>query len=188
MVRIDEGRFSPDAASLMMVVNSGNIYRFSVSDGKELSMLGREGGMVTRLASSKDNQYVVTTSWRRTQVAQLPDGTEQHIRPTTFPVELWSLPDEKIASSCEAAGTGADRVTISSDGRLIAIAVVGDPPRINLRTVPDLSDVGTIDLPSRAGAVELSTSGRWLAASVADGTVLVWDLDKLPIKAMGGGQ
>ena len=149
MMRIDEGRFSPDAASLMIVVNSGNIYRFSLTDGKELPTLRRGGGIVTRLASSTDNQYLVTTSWRRTQVVQLPDGTQQHIQPTTFPVEIWSLPDEKIVSNCEAAGTGADRVTYSPDGRMVAIAVVGDPPRINLRTVPELNDAGQIDLPSR---------------------------------------
>ncbi len=155
--RIDEGRFSPDAAILMFIINGGNVYRFSVVSGKEIPMLARGGGFVSRFASSFDNQYMLATSSHRAQVVQLPDGSQKHISPTTFPAELWSLADEKIVASGEVAGTGADRVTFSSDGRRVAIAVVGDQPHLEILTVPQLASVFEISLPSRA---EQSNSPR----------------------------
>jgi WD40 repeat protein len=179
--QIDYGRFSPDAGTLMVVINSGNIYRFSVTGGKEINRFDRGGGgMATRFDSSADGQYLLATTWRRSQVVRLPDGRVKGIPATAFPVQLWSIGNERIIGNCELPGAGADCVSLSPDTRLAAIATLGDDPHIELRTIPDLQSAGRLNLPSRAGAVQFSASGKLLAASIADGGVLVWDLDHIP--------
>ena len=85
-----------------------------------------------------------------------------------------------MIANIDIAGGFPGPTAFSPDARLAAIAVADEPPRIELRRVPDLSEVARIELPSRAHAVELSHSGKLLAASVADSTVFVWDLDHLP--------
>ena len=113
--QIDDGRFSPDAGTLMVGINSGNIYRFSVKDGKEVNRFGRAGGgmMMTRFDSSADGEYLLATNWRRSQVVRLPDGRVKGIPTTAFPVELWSIGNERIVGNCELPGAGADCVSLS---------------------------------------------------------------------------
>jgi WD40 repeat protein len=71
------------------------------------------------------------------------------------------------------------RAAISSDAQAVAIIVHDHPGRIELRRVPDLSEIGKIEPPSSASAVEFSHSGKLLAASLADSTILVWKIDRL---------
>jgi WD40 repeat protein len=180
MMRLTGGCFSPDASTLMVVMD--RIYRFSVATGEELPKIESGGGVFSIVASSPDNRYGLVTSHGQQPQILLPDGRVSSQPATTHPVELWSLEDNKILSRYESAGSFADRVAFSRDGSRVAMAVVGDRPRVEIRTVPELADAGQFDLPSRAGGVEYSASGKLLATSIADGTVLIWDLEHLPQK------
>ena len=177
-MRLESGCFSPDASTLMVVLSG--IHRFSVATGKELSKIDYSGGRSTKLASSPDNRYLLSAGWGQPQQIQLPDGRNSSTPAKSHPVELWSPADDKIIANYVSAGVGVDQAVFANDGRLVAIAVVDDHPHIELRRIPDLADAGQIDLPSRAGAIEFSGSGKLLATSIADGTVLVWDLEHLP--------
>ena len=179
--RIDNAWFSTDLQTLLLVGNGPQttVRRFAVESGKEMPQINRPSTFSTRAALLPDNLHLLIAGWNRTRVINLPGGIEKPLPPTTYPVEVFNLPDERIIANREFVGHGADKIAYSRDGRLAAIAVVGEPPKIDLCTLPDLADAGQIELPSRAGAVEFSASGKLLAASVADGTILVWDLQHI---------
>ncbi len=115
----------------------------------------------------------------RQQIHQ-PDGSVKNQPATTHNVQLWDLADNKIASVYESPGSFADRIAFSRDGGKVAMTVVGDHPRAEIRKIPDLAPDIDFELPSRAAGVEFSASGKRLAISIADGTVLVFDLDQVP--------
>ena len=179
--RIDSAIFSTNLQILLMVGSGPQtaIRRYSAESGKEMPQINRPSRFRTRAVLLPDNQHLLIAGWNPTRVINLPGGIEKPLPPTTYPVEVFNLPDERIVANREFVGHGADRVAYSLDGRLAAIAVVGDHPKIDLCTIPNLADAAQIELPSRAGAVEFSASGKLLAASVADGTILVWDLQRI---------
>ena len=174
--------FSTDLQTLLLVGSGPQtaIRRYSAESGRELPQINRPSRFTTRAVLLPDNLHLLIAGWNPTRVINLPGGIEKPLPPTTYPVEVFNLSDERIVANREFIGHGADRVAYSPDGRLAAIAVVGEPAKIDLCAIPDLTDAGQIELPSRAGAVEFSASGTLLAASVADGTILVWDLQHLP--------
>ena len=107
----------------------------------------------------------------------LPDGQTKTMPPASFPIQLWNVADDESAGCAEVAGTNANGTVISPDGRFVAVAVIDENrPRVELLTVPSLTCAKQIDLPMAVNAVEFSASGKLLAASVNDGTILVWDL------------
>jgi WD40 repeat protein len=176
---IEGAAFSADVGTLLVVAD-GNIYRFAVATAEELPKFSRPSANGSNLAFAANGVHILATSQNPTQVVELLNGAKKFVSAVSFPVELWSVEDEKVVSRCEPAGICAEHVTFSQDGSRVAIAIGGDQPRVEFRTVPDLADAGQLELPSHAGALEFSASGKLLATSVADGTVLVWDLEHLP--------
>jgi WD40 repeat protein len=149
--------------------------RFSVRDGEELLKIDLKGGPGTQIAVSSDNRYLLETTWG---VVSYSNGQRLAAK---HPIELKSLIDGKSVARVEVDGGNSGPVAFSPDGHLAAVGVIDEPPRIELRTIPDLSETARVVLPSRAHAVEFSHSGKLLAASLSDTTVLVWDLDQLPL-------
>jgi len=75
---------------------------------------------------------------------------------------------------------GAGTATFSHDGRQAAITIGDDEPRVLILSVPELKEVARIvGMRGRPRAVEFSPSGKRLAVSNADTTVVVYDLEKL---------
>ncbi len=152
--QIDSASFSGDLTTLLTISGhgaQGKARRYSVTTGDELSKNSLPGMFTTRAALLPGNVRLLMAGWNGTQVIQLPGGIEKHVPPTTYPVQIWSLADERIVANRELPGHGADKVAYSPDGRLAAIAVVGDQPKIDLCTIPDLADAGQIELPSARG-------------------------------------
>ena len=165
------GCFSADASTLIVLFSDAR--RFSVRSGEELPKIDLKSGPGTGIAVSRDNRYLLETTWGVISYSNGQRLASKH------PIELRSLADGKSVARVEVDGGNSGPVAFSPDGRLVAVSVIDDHPRIELRKTPDLSEVARIDLPSRSNAVEFSHSGKLLAASVADSTVLVWDLDHL---------
>jgi WD40 repeat protein len=172
------GCFSPDGSTLFVMMNQ--IYRFKVANGEELSKLDAGGGAFSWVAASPDNRFALVTSHGPQQQIHQPDGSVTNRPATTHNVQLWNLAENKIASVYESPGSFADRIAFSRDGNKVAMTVVGDHPRAEIRKIPDLAPDIELELPSRAAGVEFSESGKRLAVSIADGTVLVFDLDQVP--------
>ena len=152
--QIDSASFSGDLTTLLTISGhgpQGKAFRYSVIDGEELSKNRLLGMFSTRAALLPGNVRMLMAGWNGTQVIKLPDGVEKHVQSATYPVEVWSLADERIIASREFPGHGADKVAYSPDGRFAAIAVIGDQPKIDLCTIPDLADAGQIELPSAPG-------------------------------------
>ena len=75
---------------------------------------------------------------------------------------------------------GVGVAAFSPDGRQAAITIDDDHPRVLILSVPELKELGRIEgLRGRASAVEFSRSGKRLAVSNADTTIVVYDLEKL---------
>ena len=170
--------FSSDASVLYMLLDG--IRRFSVRTGEELPKIEAPGGTACRIAVSPDNRYVLWNVHGKFERVALSNGIGSRMVTKNHPVELRSLPDGKIVTKLDLPGTWDDVIAFSPDGGLVALAVIDDRYSIELRKIPDLSEVSRIELPSRAWAVEFSHSGKLLAASISDSTVLVWDIDHLP--------
>ena len=174
------GCFTGDASKLIVLFNEPR--RFSARSGEELARLEFQSDPGSHIASSLDGRYVLITGWGRGRNIPLVGGGERVNVAETHPVALVGQTDGKTIKQIDVAGRGGvGTVSFSPDARLAAISVIDDPPRIELRRIPDLSEVTRIDLPSRAHAVEFSHSGKLLAASLSDTTVLVWELDQLPL-------
>jgi WD40 repeat protein/beta-lactamase regulating signal transducer with metallopeptidase domain len=177
--QIGSARFSDDASVLYLALNG--IRRFSVATEKELPNIdvpadNFNGGWI---AVSPDNRYLIWNRGGKPEKVTMPDGTSRNVW-KSHPVELRSLPDGNAVTKLQLPGEWSDCIAFSPDSRTVAMAIIDQPYRIELRTIPDLSEVARIELPSRAHAVEFSHSGRLLAVSLFDSTVLVWDLEHLP--------
>jgi WD40 repeat protein len=170
--------FSSDASVLYLLLDS--IRRFSVRTGEELPKIENPGGTAGRIAISPDNRYVLWNAHGKWESAAPKNGIDSQDVVKNHPVELRSLPDGKLVTKLDLPGTWDDVIEFSPDSSLVAMAVIADRYRIELRKIPDLSEVARIELPSRAWAVEFSHSGKLLATSISDSTVLIWDLDHLP--------
>jgi WD40 repeat protein len=137
------------------------------------------------MAMSPDNRLLLLALWGGVREAPLKAEKIGRINRNSQLIELRSLADGKTITKTEVPGRGLGRPAFSPNGELVAIPVIDEPPRIELRRVPDLSEVGRIELPSmasRSRVVEFSHSGKLLAVPTADSNVLVWDLDHLPPK------
>jgi WD40 repeat protein len=168
------GLFSADARTLLVALN--DVRCFAVRTGEELPRIDLKCNPGVRIATSTDGRYLLTAIWG---IERLPNGQRQAKK---HPVELRHLADGKLVKQIDVDGGGAGPVAFAPDTRLVAATVVDERNRIELRKVPDLSEVARIELPSRAYAVEFSHSGKLLAASLSDSTVLVWDLEHFPTK------
>ncbi len=160
---------SRDAGTLVLLLDG--LRRFSIPSGEELPWWGFKGGIGDQIAISNDNRHLLSAIWG---VRSVPGGqreAEKHA------VELRTLADGKMLTHIDVDGPGAGPMAFSPDGRLAAIVAIGEKNRIELRKIPELSEIARIELPSRAWGVEFSHSGKLLAVSVADSTVLVWDVE-----------
>ena len=146
--QLEAACFSNDASVLYLSLDG--IRRFSVLTGEELPKIENPGGTACRIAVSPDNRYVIWNALGKSEKVALKNGIDDRYVTKSHPVELRSLPDGKIVTKLDLPGTWDDVMTFSPDGSLVALAVIDDHYRIELRKVPDLSEVARIELPYRA--------------------------------------
>jgi len=173
------GVISPDASQAIVFL-IGNGYVFDTASGKELSKFDHQNGSGDSAEVSPDSKFLLCSTWGRGQQVQLAGGGVSSMPATNHSVELRNLADGAVVAKLDMDGQGSGPSAFSPDGRLVALTSVDKQCRCELRKVPGLEQASVIDLPSRPSAVEFSRSGKLLATSVADGTILVWELDHLP--------
>src|SRR5262249_54166339 len=152
--------------------------RFVVRSGNELPKIDYSD-QFPKMAISADNCYLLSSRQGKAEQVPLEGGGFRNLPAKAHPLELHSLEDGQVVQSIELSEGFAGPVAFSPDSRTCATVVLGDQPHIEVRTIPDLSEIGQIKLPSRALALEFSESGRLLAASLTDSTVLIWKLDEI---------
>jgi WD40 repeat protein len=75
---------------------------------------------------------------------------------------------------------GWSAAVFSPDSRRAAIAVGKVKPRVAIVTIPEMTEIARIDdLRSAPRALEFSNSGKLLAVSNGDTSIVVYDLTRL---------
>jgi WD40 repeat protein len=176
--QIGSGTLARDAS--ILTTAAAGIRRFAIATGEELPKLSRSGGPGATISTSADNRYLVITRFGEPIVLQLPDGQAKTMPPATFPMQLWDVVADKSAGFAQVSGVNASSTSISPDGRFVAVGVFDENhPRVELLAVPSLASAKQVELPLAVNAVEFSASGKLLATSVNDGTILVWEVNRL---------
>jgi WD40 repeat protein len=179
--RLDGGMISADASRLL--VRGGQTYIFDVPTGKELARFERTVGANTGLAISPDNSYTIALSWGPGREIQLQGGGVLFTAAKNHLVHLRALADGKLVSETKLPEGGIGVAAFSPDSRRVAITIDDDNPRVLILQVPELKEVARIEgLRGRAGAIEFSRSGKLLAVADADTSIVVYDLEKLPMR------
>jgi len=152
--------FSPDGRFLAFGCADGVVGFLSTRDGKFLRRLCETGYSITSIAFS-------------------PDGLHLAISGEGFGVQIWQLPEGKIARTLGQTLTKAkgwvNAVAFSPDGQLIATASMDEVVR--LWRVADGKLART--LKGHKGwvtTVAFSPDGRWLASGSSDRTIRLWRL------------
>ena len=138
-------------------------------------------GFVAGTAISPDNKYLLTSTYGQGEEFELVDGRPHRTAAVNHPLRLTNLDSGEPVADVKFPGRGSSQVAFSPDGRHAAIAVIGDEPAIYIVSIPSLEIIRrteTLSGPPRGLAY--SRSGKRLAASIADTTILVWDVDQLP--------
>jgi WD40 repeat protein len=172
------GTISPDASRL--AVAGKNVHVFDVASGRELFKCGwPKVTHVRQTAISPDNRYLLLLVWGYGEVIDLPG--DRNWREVVSRAELRSLDDGALVAEVtrddQSYGEGA---AFSPDSRLVAFTVGIDPRSVAVKKVPDLSDVARIEgFDVAPFCLEFSHTGRLLAVSDEDTSVVVYDLEKL---------
>jgi WD40 repeat protein len=181
LFQLDGGLISPDASRLL--VRGGHMHIFDVATGKEVARFDRTVGVNIGLAISPDNQYTITSSWGQARRIPLQGGGAHITAERDHLVHLRKLADGTLITETKLPGGGIGEAAFSPDSRRTAITIADDNPRVLILSVPELKEIASIaGLRGRANALEFSRSGKRLAVTDADTTVLVYDLEKLSKK------
>jgi WD40 repeat protein len=175
---LEGGMLSSDASRLLAIGRDTHI--FDVATGKEIAKFERTIGMNTGLAISPDNQYTLALSWGRGQSIPLQGGGSAFSAEKNHMVELRKFTDGELVAEMKLPEGGIGVAAFSADGRQAAITIGDDDPRVLILKVPELKEIARLEgLRGRARAVEFSRSGKRLAVSNPDTTILVYDLTNL---------
>jgi WD40 repeat protein len=180
---LEGGMLSPDATRLLAIGRDTHV--FDVATGKEIAKFERTVGVNTGLAISPDNQYTIALSWGRGREIPLQGGGAAFSAEKNHMVQLRKLADGALVAELTLPEGGIGAAAFSHDSRQVAITIGDDNPRVLILSVPELTEIARIEgLRGRARAVEFSRSGKRLAVSNADTTILVYE----PANLRGGSR
>jgi WD40 repeat protein len=172
------GVLSLDAKRLLLLRN--DFHLFDVTSGKEIAKLQRTEKGHSRFSISPDNQYVIAFSARKGRKLPAQGRRLAATHEWTPLVQLHKLADGELVAEKKLSEPSLQLAAVSPDGRRAAIAFGHEHPQVLIVSVPEFEEVGRIEgLSGPASAVEFSRSGKRLAISNADTTIVVYDLEKL---------
>jgi len=168
---LESGMFSPDASRLVLLLKAAHV--FDVKTRQEVLKFEKSPGHSLQIAISGDNRYLLTLSW--TQGKKLHDAD-------AYQLELRTLGDGKVIKEINLPHSRFGIVAFSHDSRRAAIVAGRDSnSKILLLSIPELKEIGRINgLRGNPRTVEFSHSGKQLAVSNADTSIVLYDLEKHP--------
>jgi WD40 repeat protein len=186
-LNLECGILSPDASRLAVALGTSDAsgprwttHIFDVESGREMVHFERpEQSQLSGMAISPDNQYLLLIGQQEGDEIILADGKKT--RPAIHRAELRNLADGKLVGELDREDGGWARAAFSPDGRRLAIPIGSAKPRVVIVEVPRMTEITRIeDFRASPRAFEFSNSGKLLAVSNSDTSVVVYDLDKLP--------
>ena len=174
---LDCGLFSPDGSRLLIGANA--MHLFDAQTGREILKFDRwQRGPVHKVAISPDNQYALLVGWGYGD--EIPTADGKTTRQAVHGAQLRTLSDGKLAGAMRREDGGWSAAAFSPDSRRAAIAVGKEKPRVAIVKIPELTEIARIDdLRSGPRALEFSNSGKLLAVSNGDTSIVVYDLTRL---------
>ena len=170
--------FSPDARFL--VTEFGGWFSvLSVETGKQLRTFQTDALQQCELAVSPDGKLLLSNQ-HADSTARNADGTLRDLHPTTHALRLWKLADGKAVWRQVLPDELGGPVCISAGGNRFAVFVRGPSREIRVCDLSSREVLQTLKLDGYARCLNFSSDGRLLAAGMADGSGLVWDLSRLP--------
>ena len=171
------GRFSDDASRLVVALKAMHV--FDVDSGRELLKFEYPKlPILWHLAVSPDNEYALLVGFGYEYEVSPADGKQA--RKTIHRAELRQLSDGKLVGELDREDGGKSAAAFSPDSRRAAITVGESDPRVVVVKVPEMTEIARIDgLRELPHALEFSRSGKLLAVSHGDTSVVVYDVDKL---------
>jgi WD40 repeat protein len=172
------GVFSQDATRLVLALKAMHV--FDVASGRDLLKFDYpKTSILWHLAISPDNRYALLVGFGY-EYEESPTGGKP-VRKTIHRAELRQLSDGKLVGELNREDGGEAAAAFSPDGRHAAITVGKVDPRVVVVKIPDMTEVARIDgFRELLQALEFSNSGKLLAVSNGDTSVVVYDVEKLP--------
>lgn len=175
-VNLRSGGFSPDASRLIVCLEA--VHVFDAMTGRELLKFDRDERIIRDIFISRDNQYLLMLGSGIGNEKRLADGTIRH--ETVYSAELRTLADGELIAKMDREDGGSASAAFSPDGRTAAINVGSENARVVVVTIPEMTPIMRIDHLKRSPpALAFSNSGKLLAVSNRDTSIVVYDLVKL---------
>ena len=175
---VPEGRFSPNAAHLILQTGRKFIL-IDAATGKEQRNFLSESGHLIGLTVSPDGKLLLGSAWGDTVEKKLPDGRTLFTSAKNHPVTWWNLTTGKVQKRILLPEGGAGPVAFAPNAKLFATATSDPRPCIRLVEVPTGREVRRIkNFRGTVRSLAFMPDGRRLISGMEDGTALIWDLTR----------
>ena len=174
--QLGAGTFLPGGDRLAVHINA-HIYIFETRTGKELAKHVIDPGLVVSLVISPDSQLIATSQWGKGVQTKLANGRTRSSSAKDHPIALRRLDDGAVVERTVLPDGGAGPLAFSPDGKLLVSGNSEPSPHVRIYRLDPMREVGRIDIPdSRPLALAVSTDNRFLATSLGNMNVMIWDL------------
>jgi WD40 repeat protein len=130
-----------------------------------------------RAAFSPDGKRLAVAGRGKGAETKLPDGRIRHSGATEYSVSVWDLASGKRSWTATTPLWMYSELAFTPDGARLAAAGLDEKrPVVQLWDTATGADAGRVPLPSRGWFFAFDRSGRRLAVSFSDTTVVVYDL------------
>lgn len=196
LIGSEVGLFLVNPESNVLALNyQGLFYFWSLPDGKKIEKKINDYAIRNTTLTSEGKILISTGNYYPTSTAASPSPTFQTQTPNYYPypaatplsstaIKLWSFPEMELQTvgkiKTQSSGdANLAKIVPTPDGKIIAVAFHGRND-IWLVSLPELKLENVLkgNVSSISPIFTISPNSKYLAMGDADGTIMIWDLEK----------